>query len=180
MSGSLEGNKIVAAVLAAGVVAMISGFVATLVYHPETLDKPVYSVAVEEAEPAAADAAAAPAMSLGGLLAAADAEAGKKQAKKCTACHSFDEGGPTKIGPNLWNVLNRPIASVAGFGYSSVLQGMSGETWSYENLDAFMANPKGFAAGTKMSFGGVKKEGARADLIMFLRSFSGSPADLPQ
>lgn len=178
MSGSLEGNKIAAAVLAAGVVAMVSGFIASLVYHPETLETPVYTVAVEEAEPAAATAL--PAMTMAEMMASAEVGPGQKQAKKCTSCHTFEEGGANKIGPNLWNVLDRPIASVAGFGYSSVLQDMSGETWNYENLSAFIASPKAFAPGTKMSFGGVKKDGARADLIMYMRSMSGSPAALPQ
>jgi cytochrome c len=117
---------------------------------------------------------------LGALLAAADPEAGKKQAKKCTACHTMDEGGANKIGPNLWNIVNRPIAGVEGFSYSSAMSDMSGESWSFANLDGFLASPKGWVKGTKMSFAGVRKDGQRADLLAYLRSLSGSPAALPE
>lgn len=183
MSGSLEGNKIVAAVLTAGVVAMVSGFVAKLVYHPENLETPVYTVAAEEAAPATATAtetAEMPAMTIAGMLASAKVGPGEKQAKKCTSCHTFNDGGANKIGPNLWNLVDRPIASDAKYSYSEALKSRAGETWSYENLDAFLAKPKTFAPGTKMSFAGVKKDDARANLIMYLRSMSGSPAPLPQ
>ena len=76
--------------------------------------------------------------------------------------------------------MNGPIASDADFAYSEALKGKSGETWTYENLSAFLTKPKDFAPGTKMSFAGVKKIGARADLIAYLRGQSASPAALPE
>ena len=179
MASSLEGNKITAAILTAGVIAMTSGFIAELIYHPQHLEENVYTVAVAEDEPAAGAEEEA-AVDLATLLAEADVASGEKQAKKCTACHSLDDGGPDKVGPNLWDIVNRQIAGASGFGYSDVLQDMSGETWSYENLSAFLADPKGWAPGTKMAFSGIKKDGKRADLIAYLRSLSGSPAPLPE
>jgi cytochrome c len=135
----------------------------------------------EATETAEAAAPATPADGgLGALLAAADPEAGKKQAKKCAACHTMDEGGANKIGPNLWNIVNRPIAGAEGYSYSSAMTDMSGESWSFANLDGFLASPKGWVKGTKMSFAGVKKEGQRADLLAYLRSLSSSPAALPE
>jgi cytochrome c len=57
---------------------------------------------------------------------------------------------------------------------------MSGDSWSFANLDGFLASPKGWVKGTKMSFAGVRKEGQRADLLAYLRSLSSSPAALPE
>ena len=100
--------------------------------------------------------------------------------KKCTACHTFDEGGANKVGPNLWNVVGRPIASAGSYKYSDGLQEKSGDSWSYENLDGYLHKPKDWAPGTKMSFAGLKKVKERADLIVYLRSLSDSPAPLPE
>lgn len=179
---TLEINKIIAAVLTAGVVAMMSGFIAEIVYEIEPLEEPAYKVVVgeeaEEAGPAApAEAKIEP---VAPLLAAADPGAGQKIAKKCTACHTLEQGGPHKIGPNLWNVVNRPIASAEGFSYSGALQEKADQTWSYQNLNAFLTKPKDWAAGTKMSFAGIKKAEDRAGLIAFLRTLSENPAPLPQ
>ncbi len=187
MSG-LEVNKVVAAVLTAGIVASFSGFVAYLLVQPEELAEDAYPVTVVAAatSPAgapAADVAAAEASEPGSvlpLLAAADLAAGEKVLRKCTSCHTVDEGGANRIGPNLWNLVDRPIASVDGFSYSKSLQEKSGDGWSYENLDGFLAKPKDWAPGTKMSFAGLKKIEDRANLIAYLRSLSGSPAPLPE
>jgi cytochrome c len=130
-------------------------------------------------EPAAAGAA--PAGAAGGvvaLLAHADPDAGAKDARKCAACHAFEEGGPAKIGPPLWGVIGRDIASVEGFAYSAALAGKEG-AWDYQTLDAFLAEPRGWAPGTKMAFAGVKKPEERADVILYLRSLSDQPAPLP-
>ncbi len=113
------------------------------------------------------------------MIASADPADGEKATRKCAACHSFDEGGPNKIGPNLWDLVAKPIAGKEGYKYSDALGSRSGETWSYEALDGYLENPKGWAPGTKMSFAGVKKPEQRADLIAYLRSLSGSPAPLP-
>ena len=178
---SLEVNKIVAALLTAGVVAMSAGFIGELLVKPQELEENVFQVVLSEGTAGGAEAAAAPTPeAIGPLLAAADAAAGKKGARKCSACHTFEDGGADRIGPNLWNVVNRPIASDADFTYSEALKGKSGETWTYENLSAFLTKPKDFAPGTKMSFAGVKKIGARADLIAYLRGQSASPAALPE
>jgi cytochrome c len=112
------------------------------------------------------------------LLAHADADAGAKDARKCAACHNFEEGGPAKIGPPLWGVVGRDIASVEGFKYSDALTGKEG-AWDYQKLDAFLAEPRGWAKGTKMAFAGVKKPEERADVIAYLRSLSHDPAPLP-
>jgi cytochrome c len=176
---TLEINKIIAAVLTAGIVASLSGFLANALVNPHELDEPVYVVAGTVSEEAT-DEAGPEAPDLGTLMAAADAVAGEKGAKKCTACHTFDQGGANKLGPNLWNVVNRGIGSDADFSYSDALKELSDQQWTFENLGAFIQNPKGFAPGTKMSFAGVKKPEARADVLAYLRSLSDSPAPMPE
>ncbi len=181
MSSSLEGNKIAAAVLTAGVIAMTSGFIAELVYHPKDLEQNVYTVAAVVPEAGAATAAASgPAYEpIDALLAAADPAAGEKLIKKCTACHTLGEGEANKIGPNLWNIVNRPIGGGEGYSYSAAMSGMSDKTWDYAMLNGFLFKPKVMIEGTKMSFGGLKKVEDRANLVAYLRSLSGSPAPLP-
>ena len=112
------------------------------------------------------------------ILATADIAAGEKLAKKCTACHSFNDGGPAKVGPNLYNIINAASARNADFNYSKAMAGMGGE-WTYTNLNGFLHKPKKWLTGTKMNFAGLKKPKDRANLIAWLRSLSATPAALP-
>jgi len=177
---TLEINKIVAALLTVGVVAGFSAFLASLIMQPHKLEEPAYVVAGAAAEEDSGEAMEEAADDLAAMMASAEEAAGQNVARKCTACHTFEQGGANKIGPNLWNLLDRPIASVGGFGYSDVLQGKSGDSWTYENLNAFIHKPKDFAPGTKMSFAGLKKMEDRANLILYMRSMSDSPPPLPE
>ena len=121
------------------------------------------------------------AVALGATAAQAggDPTAGAQVFKRCAICHSNTKDGPNKIGPNLWNVLNRPIASHGGFSYSDALKGKSGDKWTYENLNHFLTNPKDFAPGTKMTFAGLPKTEDRANVIAYLNSM-GSNLPLPK
>ncbi len=134
-----------------------------------------------------AAAPSAPAAATGGpsgegtvaaLLASADAGDGRKIFRKCKACHTADKGGRHKVGPNLWDVVGRAKAGAAGCRFSGALAGLGG-AWTFEDLDAFLAKPKAFAPGTKMTFNGVKKAADRAAVIAYLRSLSDSPKPLP-
>lgn len=144
------------------------------------------TVAEEEAlvveEAVAAPAAVTPAAPAGGpalaaLLAAATPEQGLKATKVCRTCHTFENGGKNKIGPNLWDIVGAKIARDDGFKYSKAFSELSGE-WSYDELFNFLANPKKYAPGTKMTQK-VKKSAARAAAIMFLRLMSDNPLPLP-
>jgi len=112
------------------------------------------------------------------FLTSASFEKGEKLFKKCSACHSYEKGGVNKVGPNLWNIINRPKATVQGFTYSKVLAESRG-SWGYEELSQFLYKPKEYLKGTKMIFSGLKKAQDRADLLLFLREQADSPADLP-
>jgi cytochrome c len=104
---------------------------------------------------------------------------GQAQAKACLACHVFEKDGPNKTGPDLWDLVDRPIAAHEGFAYSDSMKEHAADKWTFENLNKFIANPKGFAPKTKMTFGGIKRDQARADLLAYLRTLSDSPKPFP-
>ena len=110
------------------------------------------------------------------LLAKSDANAGKAKAAVCLACHTADKGGAAKIGPNLWGTEGRPIASVAGYTYSSGMQGMKAQKWTVENLDQYLTAPATFVKGNKMAFPGIKNAQDRANIIAWLRTLADKPA----
>ncbi len=113
------------------------------------------------------------------LIAAADAQAGARIAKQCMACHTFEEGGQNKVGPNLANVVGGPIAHRDDFTYSNVMAGMHDQKWTYENLDVFLKQPRGFARGTKMTFGGLRNAADRAAVIKFMMEHTANPPPPP-
>jgi cytochrome c len=164
-------NNIFAAVLVAGIIAMLAGFIAKTVYHPHKLEAEAYPIEVAEV-PAAGGAAAAPATAepIGDLLAAADPAAGEKLFKVCAACHTIDAGGANRIGPNLHGIVGTTHAHAAGFAYSEAMKAKAGTPWTVEELNAFIWNPKKTLPGTKMAYAGMKKPEDRAALIKFLQS----------
>ena len=182
-----EINKMVGAVLATGLVVFVINQVGDLLVSPTPLEKPAYAVAVAEepaeeegrVEAAAEEDAPTDAPTILALLGAADVEAGRKVAKKCAACHSFAKGGRNKVGPNLWDVVGGDIASVEGYRYSKPMAALEG-SWGYQELDRFLTDPKARVPGTRMLFRGLGEAGARANVILFLRSLSDSPAALPE
>lgn len=181
MSTSLEGNKILAGILAAGLLAMATGKIADTLRQPVELAENVYKIDVaEDMTVAAVPSGPAPVEPILGLLAAADPAAGENAVKKCAACHSFDEGGKTKVGPNLWNIVNAPKASKDGYTYSAALAEFSDpKEWTYSSLNKFLYKPKDYIPGTKMGFAGVKRASERANIIAYMRSLAATPAPLP-
>ncbi len=175
-----ELNKIAGAILFALLVLFGTRTLSDIIFTSHAPEKLGYDVAVPEAEETKKeDAAAVAEFPLPVLLAKGDAGKGQKTAKKCAACHTFNSGGANKVGPNLHAIVGKAMAGVDGFSYSNALKAKDG-TWGYEELSAFLANPKGFVPGTKMAFAGVKKAQQRADLILYLRGLGGTPPPLPE
>jgi len=176
---SFEINKIAAAVLFSLLLVLGVQNVADGLYHTEEANPKSFPVEVAAAEGEGAGAGAAEAaVPLPVLLAKADVAAGEKQAKKCEACHNLVEGAGTKTGPDLYGVLGRKKASVAGFNYSAGMKAKGGD-WTFEDLFHFIENPKAFVAGTAMGFAGIKKPDQRADLLAYLNTL-GSNLPLPK
>lgn len=165
---SLEFNKVFAAILCAGISVMLGWFVAGKLVHPHMLHDD--AVAIESLEVAVGGAAKPqvpdPIMA---LIATADVAKGEKLTKACAACHSFDKGGVSKVGPNLYGIVGATPGSKAGFSYSAGMAGHGG-SWGYDELNHFLWKPKKFISDTKMNFAGLKKPGDRAAVIAWLRS----------
>jgi cytochrome c len=176
---SFELNKILGAVLATCLALLALNIGAGALFAPEKPAKPGFDIAVKEhGEGGKAAAPKEPAQPIETLMATASAEKGAAAAKQCASCHTFEKGGPNRVGPNLHNVLGRPKASVAGFNYSAALKGKGGD-WTYEELNHFLANPKGYIPGTAMSFAGISRDSQRADVIAYLRQQTDNPPPLP-
>ncbi|HXS39883.1 MAG TPA: cytochrome c family protein [Stellaceae bacterium] len=178
---SFEANKIAGAILAAMILAMVSGLVANMLVHPQPLQKPAYAVAggEETAETSTSSAPKGP-EPIAPLIAAADAKAGEEKAKLCVTCHTFTKGGPNKIGPNLYGIVGDQIAHDRnGFAFSEALTDKGkGQTWTLANLNDWLYKPQSFARGTKMTFIGLPKAQDRANVVAYLNSLSDSPKPL--
>jgi cytochrome c len=169
--------QILGALFGAILFALFTAVIGNGLVRSEAPDKPGFDLPSGVAAPAKA-AAPAEAVPLPSLLAKADPARGQALTKVCATCHSFEKGAPAKVGPNLFGVVDRAKGSEAGFGYSDAMKAKGGK-WTFEDINAFITSPKTFVDGTKMAFGGEPDAGKRADLIVYLRSLSDSPAALP-
>lgn len=178
---SFEFNKIVAGVLVSLLVIMVGRMTSEYLVHPRMLSKNAYQIEVPESfQSAAGPKIKREIEPIAPFLQNANFERGKEiVTKKCAQCHTFEEGGRQKIGPNLWGVVGNACARVASFAYSATLQKLK-VTWNYEELSEFLMKPRKFAPGTKMSFAGLKKPEDRAAVILYLRTLNNNPPPLPE
>jgi cytochrome c len=176
-------NMAVGAFLATVFVMMTVSIASDGIWHSEVPEQAGFAIVAAETggeEGGAEEEAAVP---IATLLASADAAAGESSFKKCASCHTADQGGANKVGPGLWDVVNRPIASHEGFSYSAAMKDFSeggSVVWDYDHLNGFLLAPKQHVPGTAMGFAGLKKDDERANVIAYLRSLSDNPAPLPE
>ncbi|HYL33963.1 MAG TPA: c-type cytochrome [Stellaceae bacterium] len=177
---SFEMNKVAGAILVAMIVAMVSGIIASKLVEPTPLKKNAYEVAATPEAKSSAQTPAGP-QPIEPLLASASIEAGKAHTSVCLTCHTFDKGGANKIGPNLYAIVGAPIAEGRdGYAFSDALKAKGkGQTWTVDELNAWLTDPQHFAPGTKMTFAGDEKAKDRADIIAYLNSLSDHPQPLP-
>ena len=168
-------NTIAGWVLFAGIVALGSSIVAGETFHserPEEMGYPIEGVVQEGEGGAEAE------KPIAFYLATADAAAGEQVFKKCTACHNADQGGANALGPSLYGVMGNPVASHPGFAFTDALKGKGG-SWDWDTMSAWLASPKKFAPGTKMTFAGISNPQDRANVMAFLNSRDASPLPVP-
>lgn len=176
---SFEINKILGALLGTCLVLVAVHIAAGAIFTQEAPAKPGYEIAVQEQTPEGGAAAKPKEEPIENLLASASPERGAQVAKQCQACHNFQEGQGKKVGPDLYGVVGRKIASVQDFNYSSALKSKTGE-WNFDLLNTWLAKPSAFAPGTAMTFAGLSNEKQRADVIAYLNSLSANPKPLPK
>ena len=176
---SFELNKVLGAILGCCLITLALNITAGAIFSPEKPAKPGYQIAVKEAASEGKGEAAKSSEPIEVLLASASADRGKQTARQCQACHTFEKGGPNRIGPNLWGVVDRPRASEAGFSYSDAMKKKGGK-WTFDELNKFLTHPQGYIPGTHMTFAGLPRDSQRADVIDFLHTLADNPVPLPK
>jgi cytochrome c len=182
---SFEFNKIAGAILGTALFVLALSIISEILYEPVEAHTPGYVVAIAEG-PASGTAGGAvgpatPAGPIAVRLASANPANGEAVGKKCVACHTLLKDQAAKVGPNLWGVVGGPAAHQPSFKYSDAMlaEKAKGLSWTYDNLDQFLASPKMFMPGTAMGFVGLPKPEDRADVIAYLRTLADNPVPLP-
>jgi cytochrome c len=178
---SFELNKILGAILGTCLIMLALNIGASAIFAPEKPSKPGYNIAVkEESAGEKAGAPKEPEQPIETLLAKASIEKGQATAKQCQACHTFEKGGPNRVGPNLWNIVGSARGEDrGGFNFSAAMKGKGGN-WSFDELNKFLTNPRGYIPGTAMTFAGLSRAEQRADVIDYLRTLADNPLPLPK
>jgi len=165
---SFEINKIMGAILSVALLILIINNITSALYHEAKTSVEIKKNKIEK-NIAEEDVKQIVEINIEERLIKADINQGLKIIKKCEACHTFTKNGKNKLGPNLYNISSRKIASMEGFKYSNSLNEKN-DNWTNKNLDNFLTNPKKWAPGTKMIFMGIKDPQDRANLIKYMQS----------
>jgi len=174
---SFEINKIITAILVTILVVFGIGKISDIIFDKD--DKNIVAYKVEASDGTAGEANASETnVDLNALFAVADVAHGEKVFKKCKACHSINASGGNKIGPKLWNVMFRPVGSIADYKYSKAMASY-GKEWNWEEINGFLIKPAKWIKGNKMGFAGIKDERDRASVILYLNQNSDNPKPLP-
>jgi len=171
-------NKIAVSIVLAVILVLGINKIADLIFYVEKPEKTAYQIesvtSVASATTSDTDSESSESGNIMALFASTSAENGEKIFKKCAACHSITKGGGNKIGPALWGILGRKAGSISDYKYSKAMAAY-GKSWTFEEMNGFLTNPKGWIKGTKMSFAGIKKETERAAVILYMNKNSDNP-----
>jgi cytochrome c len=177
---SFELNKILGAILGTCLILLALNIGAGAIFAPEKPAKPGYAIAVQEHGAGEKAGPKEPSQPIEVLLASASAEKGAATAKQCAACHTFEKGGPNRVGPNLYDIVGHERGTGrGGFNFSAAMKAKGG-TWTFDELNKFLKDPRGYIPGTNMTFAGVSRDSQRADLIEYLRKHADSPVPVPK
>jgi cytochrome c len=154
------------AFLLAVIVTSLATLTTNLLYRQKPILKRGYQIEIGLDGKAVAKKVEKP-IDLAELMKLADYDRGAKTFKKCASCHNINKGEGAKVGPNLYGVVGRARASMAGFAYSEALKAKGG-AWDRDSINQFITKPKEYIVGTKMAFPGLKKPQDRADVILYL------------
>ena len=177
---SFEVNKVIVSILLIVLVFLGIGKVSDVIFSVKKPETPGYVVDIKENTSLASAAKndKGEKVDISALLAMGSVEHGEKVFKKCKACHSIKQDGGNKIGPKLWGVMYRPVASITDYKYSKALTSYGNE-WSWEEMNGFLLKPSTWIKGNKMGFAGLKKEKDRASVMLYLNQNSTDPLELP-
>lgn len=168
MLNTMTITKAFASVCGAMLVLLLGGWAAEGLYNVDRHGDdhaPGYAILIEEDDGAAEVEEEVIEVAFADVYATADAGAGERLWRQCSACHRLD--GSDGVGPHLNGVVDRPKHAAEGFGYSDALLAQEG-AWTPENISAFIENPRSYAPGTAMSYAGMRDVEDRANLIAYL------------
>ena len=175
---SFEINKIITAVLLVVLVVFGIGKISDIIFEVKKPDIDGYKVEVKVEGTTASQAGSESQVDIATFLALGNIEVGKKSFSKCKSCHSIKKDGGQKIGPNIYNVLFRPVGSISEYKYSKALKSY-GKEWTWEELNGFLLKPSKWIKNNKMGFAGIRDDEERASVILYLNQNSDNPKPLP-
>ena len=174
-------NKIIVSIVFAIILVLGINKITDMIFYVEKPEKSAYQVASVATATSTTSTETTSVSSESGnimaLFASTSAADGAKVFKKCLACHSIEKGGPNKIGPNIFGVLNRKAGSISDYKYSKAMAAY-GKVWSFEEMNGFLTKPKDWIKGTKMSFIGLKSAKDRAAVILYMNENTDNPLPL--
>ena len=177
---SFEVNKIIAAILLIALIIIGIGKISDMAFKVNKPEKSAYKVDIpDDTSKLSLDKEKiVEKIDIKALLALGDINHGEKVFKKCAACHLVNKGGANKIGPALYGVIGRKVASKEDYKYSKAMASYD-RNWTFEEMNGYLKKPQSYIKGTKMAFAGLRKEKDRASVILYLNKNSDKPLQLP-